>query len=85
MDEAVMILTSIQIRTSRTLRGWNTGNLASASLLKLDVIDSVEGAEVGCLDAGQEIAIQRALERAGVDSIPDNASCGSVRLRIGDR
>ena len=61
------VLTSSQIRDARHLLGWSRDELSRASILKLDVIDQAEGRDgIALLTYGQEIAIRKACNRAGV-------------------
>ena len=70
-----MPLTSDKIRAARVQLGWTTGRLARAAFLRLDVIDRAErGAEADLLDLGQELAIRRAFERAGVEFTSNSPS-----------
>ena len=73
------MLTSLQITDARDLLGWSRGELSRRAFLKLDVIDQAEDRDGNALlNYGQEIAIRRVCERAGIEFVDKPPS---VRLR----
>jgi transcriptional regulator with XRE-family HTH domain len=71
-----------QLKAARTLIGWSQDELASASGISLPTIKRLEAAE-GLLGGRESTAqkIRAALERAGVEFIPENGGGPGVRLR----
>ena len=61
------MLTGLQISDVRALLGWSRDDISRKSFLKLDVIDQAEERDgTAMLTYGQEIAIRRVCERAGI-------------------
>ena len=76
------LLTSEQIRAGRALLRWEQRHLAEASGVSLPTIKRLE-AQPGPLGGQLRTveALQRALEAAGVEFIPENGGGAGVRLR----
>jgi transcriptional regulator with XRE-family HTH domain len=79
-----MSLTSEQVRAARMLLRWEQRDLAEASGVSLPSIKRLES-RPGELSAQRRTieAIVKALERAGVEFIPENG--GGVGLRLAKR
>ena len=76
-----MNLTSEQVRAARMLLRWEQKDLAEASGVSLPSIKRLE-TQPGELSAQEKTigAIARALEKAGVEFIPENGGGAGVRL-----
>jgi len=74
-------LTSEQVRAARMLLRWEQKDLAEASGVSLPSIKRLETqpGELGAQDRTIQ-AIVRALEKAGVEFIPENGGGAGVRL-----
>ena len=74
-------LTSEQVRAARMLLRWEQKDLAEASGVSLPSIKRLETqpGELGAYDRTIQ-AIVRALEKAGVEFIPENGGGAGVRL-----
>ncbi|RWA70456.1 MAG: XRE family transcriptional regulator [Mesorhizobium sp.] len=73
-------MTPAQARAARSLIDWNQSKLAeSASLGLSTVVDFERGRRQVSAEAMD--AIQRALESAGVEFIPENGGGAGVRLK----
>jgi transcriptional regulator with XRE-family HTH domain len=74
-------LTSEQIRAARMLLRWEQKDLADASGISLPSIKRLE-TQPGLLSAHERTLteLRRALERAGVEFIPENGGGAGVRL-----
>lgn len=76
------MITAEQIRAARALVRWSAEDLARASgvghstIRRMEASDGVPAATVKNL-----LAIQRALEKAGVEFIPENGGGPGVRLQ----
>jgi len=75
-----MNITIAQIRGARGLLGWSQVELAKAAGVSEPTIKRLEGGKVAVSD-DVRAAIQRALEAAGVEFIPQNGGGPGVRLR----
>ncbi len=76
------MLTPHQIRGARAMLGMTQADLAARAGLSATALNSIER---GASDprASNLAAIQRALEAAGVEFIPENGGGAGVRLRKG--
>jgi hypothetical protein len=76
-------LTSAQIRAARSLIRWRAEDLARESAVGVATIRRAELAEeVTSMTTPNDLAIRRALEKAGVEFIDENGGGGpGVRLR----
>jgi transcriptional regulator with XRE-family HTH domain len=75
-----LLITSAQCRAARALIGWSQDQLATSS--------KVAKATIANFEAGKRVPyertlsdIQAALEKAGVQFIPENGGGAGVRLR----
>ncbi len=75
------MLTAEQIRAARALLRWEQRRLAEAAGVSLETIKRLEGL-TGPVSANTTTvsAIQAALEKAGVEIIPENGGGPGVRL-----
>jgi transcriptional regulator with XRE-family HTH domain len=71
-----------QIRGARGLLGWSQTQLAEASGKSLPTIKRLEreGEEGPLVSDDVRVAVQKALEKAGVEFIPENGGGAGVRL-----
>ena len=71
-----------QIRAARALLEWSQADLVEKSGLSLTTIRRMENAEVGPGRSSAEnvASVQRLLEAAGVQFIPENGGGAGVRL-----
>lgn len=76
------MLTGPQIRAARSLIGMKQVELAAASGVSTPTIKAVE-AQKGAVSANTKTVdgIQKALEAAGVEFIPENGGGAGVRLK----
>ena len=76
-----MLLTSEQVRAARALLQWDQKTLAEKSKVSIATIKRLEPLP-GVLKANKLTieALQRALEGAGVEFIPENGGGAGVRL-----
>lgn len=75
-------LVSAQIRAARALLRWSAEDLARASAVGLTTIRRAELTDQQTsLTAANDLAIRRALEKAGVEFIIENGGGPGVRLR----
>jgi len=75
-------LSGAQIRAGRALLRWSAVDLARASSVGVNTIRRAEVAEhQTSLTAANDLAIQRALEAAGVEFIDDNGGGEGVRFK----
>ena len=73
---------SQQIRAGRALLSWSQGELAETSGVSVTTIKRMEkGSGVAAAHHENVQRIQRALETAGVEFIPENGGGPGVRLR----
>jgi len=81
------MLTAAQIRAARALLGWSQPTLATAAGLSLPTIVRMEGQQGPGRSAAVNVdAVQRALEKGGVEFIPaDEASGAGVGVRLKQR
>ena len=77
----ILPLTSEQVRAARMLLRWEQKDLAEASGVSLPSIKRLEThpGELGAQDRTIQ-ALVRALEKAGVEFIPENGGGAGVRL-----
>jgi predicted transcriptional regulator len=72
-----------QMKAARALLAWSQGDLAAASGVSEPTIARLESADDGPLggrpDTGQALVV--ALEKAGVEFIPENGGGAGVRLK----
>ena len=82
----IALLTSAQIRAARAFLRWSSQDLSSASgvgiatIKRMEVMDGVPAGNVKTL-----VAIQQALEGAGIEFIGSPDDSPGVRLRSGKR
>lgn len=71
-----------QIRAARGLLGWSQTQLADAASRSLPTIKRLEREHDGGAAVSGDVreAVQRALEKAGVEFIPENGGGAGVRL-----
>jgi transcriptional regulator with XRE-family HTH domain len=71
-----------QIRGARGLLGWSQTQLAEASGKSLPTIKRLEreGEEGPLVSDDVRVAVKKALEKAGVEFIPENGGGAGVRL-----
>ena len=75
-------LSSSQIRAARAILRWSADDLARESALGLNTIKRAELAEdKTSLTVVNDLAVRRALEAAGVESIEENGGGPGVRPR----
>jgi transcriptional regulator with XRE-family HTH domain len=75
-------LTSAQIRAARSLLRWSAEDLARHSVLSVATIRRAELAEdETSMTAANDLAVRRALEKAGVEFIDENGGGPGVRLQ----
>jgi transcriptional regulator with XRE-family HTH domain len=71
-----------QIRAARGLLGWSQTNLAEAAGLSLPTIKRMERESDGpVVSDDARTAVQGALQKAGVEFIPENGGGAGVRLK----
>ena len=78
------MLTAAQIRAARALLGWSQPALTTAAGLSLPTIVRMEGRQGPGRSAAANVdAVQRALEKGGVEFIPaDKTSGAGVGVRL---
>nr|WP_246805402.1 transcriptional regulator [Mesorhizobium mediterraneum] len=71
-----------QIRAARSLLGWSQNDLVAKTRLSLTTVRRMEDSAIGPGRSSAEnvIAVQKALEAAGVQFIPENGGGAGVRL-----
>lgn len=69
-----------QIRAARSLIGWKQQELADKAGLSFATIQRMETQGTGKSSVENVNAVQRALEAAGVQFIPENGGGAGVRL-----
>jgi transcriptional regulator with XRE-family HTH domain len=71
-----------QIKAARALLGWSQNDLANASGVSIPTVKRLEAAS-GTIGGRAETgaALQKALETAGIEFIPENGGGAGVRLR----
>lgn len=74
------MISAAQMRAARALVGMTQEQLAQASGLSGQTIKRMESMGTGRSSADNVDAIQRALEAAGVQFIPENGGGAGVRL-----
>jgi transcriptional regulator with XRE-family HTH domain len=72
-----------QIRAARGLLGWSQSQLAEAARRSLPTIKRLEreDGEGPAVSDDVRLAVKSALEKAGVEFIPENGGGAGVRLR----
>ncbi|MEQ9586882.1 MAG: helix-turn-helix transcriptional regulator [Parvibaculaceae bacterium] len=75
------MITAAQIRAARALVEWSQIDLAEQAGLSRPTIKRMESKGPGSSTASNVDAVQRALETAGVEFIPENGGGPGVRLR----
>lgn len=75
------MITQSQVRAARVFLGWEQKDLAAASELSLPTIQRMEKMGLGRSSADNAAKVQKALEKAGVEFIPENGGGAGVRLR----
>ena len=72
-----------QIRAARGLLGWSQTELAAAAGLSLPTIKRLERVEGDgpAVSADARKSVQSALEKAGVEFIPENGGGAGVRMK----
>jgi transcriptional regulator with XRE-family HTH domain len=78
-----IMMQSKQIRAARSLLGWNQSQLSDASGVNVGTIKRMEKDDEGLQNAYNKnvIAVQSALEKAGIEFIPENGGGVGVRLK----
>ena len=74
------MLTGNQIKAARALINWTQPELAKHSGLGLGTIQRMETLGTGRSSADNVVSVQRALEKGGVEFIPENGGGAGVRL-----
>lgn len=75
------MISAKQVRAARVFLGWEQRELAEKSGLSLPTIQRMEKLGMERSQAGNVERVQRALETAGVEFIPENGGGAGVRLR----
>jgi len=76
------MLTSDQIRAARALLRWSAQDLAGKAGIGISTVQRMENADGVPSASGKNLeAVQRALERAGVEFITENGGGPGVRLK----
>jgi transcriptional regulator with XRE-family HTH domain len=76
------MLTSDQIRAARALLRWSAQDLADKADIGISTVQRMENAEgVPSASSKNLEAVQRTLEKAGVEFITENGGGPGVRLR----
>lgn len=75
------MLTIEQIRGARGMLGWSARELAENSGLGLATIQRMESRGPGASSATNVEAVKAALEKAGIEFIPQNGGGVGVRFR----
>lgn len=80
-----MLTTGHQLRAARSLIGMDQNDLADKAELNVNTIRSMEASGSGPIAgrAANVHAVQRCLETAGVEFIPENGGGPGVRLKKG--
>ena len=78
-------MTGRQLRAARALLGWSAERLAEDCMIGINTIRRAEAmtGEVK-MTAANARAVQRSLEEAGVEFIPENGGGAGVRMRTPD-
>jgi transcriptional regulator with XRE-family HTH domain len=74
------VIDSDQIKAARALAGLTQEDIAKATGLSVQTIKRMESLGTGRSSADNIMAVQRALESAGVVFIPENGGGAGVRL-----
>ena len=75
------MITQDQIRAARVFLGWEQKDLAAAADLSLPTIQRMEKMGLGRSSADNAAKVQKSLEAAGIEFIPENGGGAGVRLR----
>ena len=77
------MMQSKQIRAARSLLGWNQSQLSEASGVNLGTVKRMEKDDEGLQNTYNKnvTAVQQALEKSGIEFIPENGSGVGVRLK----
>jgi len=72
-----------QIRAARALLGWSQTQLAEAAERSLPTIKRLERGDGECPAVSDDVreAVQRAMEKAGVEFIAENGGGAGVRMK----
>ena len=74
------MISPVQMRAARLFLSWEQRDLAQACGLSLPTIQRMEKLGLGRSSADNALKVQRALEAAGVEFIPENGGGAGVRL-----
>ncbi|MEO6013916.1 MAG: helix-turn-helix transcriptional regulator [Devosia sp.] len=76
------MISASQIRAARALLEWSQGDLVEKTSLSLTTVRRMEAADVGPGRSSAEnvATVERALEAAGVQFIPENGGGAGVRM-----
>ncbi|MDX3977014.1 helix-turn-helix transcriptional regulator [Shinella sp.] len=74
------MISSEQIKAGRALTGLTQDDIAKATGLSVQTIKRMESIGTGRSSADNVMAVQKALEEAGVTFIPENGGGAGVRL-----
>lgn len=74
------MITAIQCKMARAALGWGIRDLAKEANVGVATVTRFENDQVGANNATID-AIQRTLESAGVEFIPENGGGAGVRLK----
>ncbi|MSX01578.1 MAG: transcriptional regulator [Actinobacteria bacterium] len=75
------MIDAAQMRAGRALLGWSQGDLGEKSGVSLPTIKRMESVGPGRSAGNTVAAVQKALEDAGVQFIPENGGGVGVRLK----
>ena len=77
------MMSSAQLRAARALVRWDQSKVADTAGVSIETVKRLEKMEgpLGSVRVNTIEAIQRALEAAGVEFIPENGGGAGVRLR----
>ena len=75
------MISAKQVKAARVFLGWEQRDLAEQSGLSLPTIQRMEKLGMERSQAGNVDRVQRAMETAGVEFIPENGGGAGVRLR----
>lgn len=73
-----------QVKAARLFLDWEQRDLAEASGLSLPTIQRMEKLGMERSQAGNVQRVQQAMEKAGIEFIPENGGGAGVRLRKPD-
>lgn len=75
------MLTKGQCKAARALLDWTAADLSKAADVSSDTLRSFESGRTKSLSAGNQDAVMRALEAAGIEFIAENGGGAGVRFR----